>query len=223
MTSQKRKVIIFGMGDYAEQALYYLTHDSDYQVTAFTVTQDHLKDSSVFGYPLLPFEEIETLLPPDEYLFFAPMSGRKMNLFREEIYNTAKGKGYAFISYVSSKALTCQNSIGENCFILEGCNLQPFVTIGNNVIVWCQTHIGHHSKIEDAVFISSGVNICGRTTIGKHCYLSSDAIIDANVTLAEGTLVSLNTIIKRDTDPWGIYDGNPTKKRKVSSNQFAFL
>ena len=42
--------------------------------------------------------------------------------------------------------------IGENSFILEGANIQPFAEMGNDTIIWCQTHIGHHTMIGDHVY-----------------------------------------------------------------------
>ena len=63
-----------------------------------------------------------------------------MNRDRERFYTEAKSKGYSLISYVSSRAILCDNKIGKNCFIFEGANLQPFAEVGDDSIVWCQTH-----------------------------------------------------------------------------------
>lgn len=217
------EVVIFGLGDYAEQTYYYLTNDSPHTVIAFSATADRCDTKVLFGLPLIPFEDLCEHYPPEKYKVFAPMSGRAMNRLREQFYFEIKAKGYELISYVSSRALLCDNEIGDNCFILEGANIQPFAQIGSNVVIWCGTHVGHHTSIEDHTFISSNVNICGRSVIGHHSYLSSDAVIDSNVKLAEGTLVSINTAIKRNTEPWGIYTGDPAKRRKVSSKDFNFL
>ncbi len=151
------------------------------------------------------------------------MSGRKMNRDRERFYHEAKSKGYELISYVSSRAILCDNAIGDNCFILEGANLQPFAEVGNNSIIWCNTHIGHHSQIGDHVFISASVSVSGRCRIEPHCYLSAGAVIDAGVTLAEGTLAALSSVIGRDTEAWSIYTGQPARRRNVSSADFEFL
>jgi acetyltransferase-like isoleucine patch superfamily enzyme len=155
-------VVIFGIGDYAEQAHYYLSTDSPHRVVGFSVTSEWRKESRFHDLPLVPFEEIDKAFPPSEVSFFLPMSGRRMNRDRERFYKEAKSKGYSLISYVSSRAILCDNKIGENCFIFEGANLQPFAEVGDDSIVWCQTHVGHHSLIGDHVFISAGVTVSGR-------------------------------------------------------------
>jgi len=217
------RVIIFGHGDYAEQAHYYLTHDSPHEVVAFSVTADTQKSDSVFGLPVVAFEEARERYPPGDFSFFVPMSGRSINRLRERFYNEAKAMGYPLVSYVSSKATICHNAIGENCFILEQANIQPFTAIGNNVMIWCNTHIGHHSTIGDHCWIGSNVTVSGHCDIDHHCYLSSKALIEAQIKLAPGTLAGLASVVMRDTEEWSIYTGNPAKKRKVDSRKFEFL
>ena len=70
-----------------------------------------------------------------------------MNQDRERFYSEAKSKGYKLISYVSSRAMLCDNKIGENCFILGGVTLQPFVEIGNNGARTLQVPHGRRSIV----------------------------------------------------------------------------
>ncbi len=88
------KVIIFGVLDTAELAHYYLEHDSEHEVVAFSVNREYIQEESFRGLPLVAFEDVETIFPPAEYSFFAPMTGRNMNRNREAIYNEVKAKGY---------------------------------------------------------------------------------------------------------------------------------
>src|SRR5690606_18584280 len=113
------KVIIFGLLDTAELAHYYLENDSEHEVVAFTVNRKYLNVNEFKGLPVIAFEEIKTFYSPQEYHLFAPMTAKKMNKLREQIYIEGKEKGYSFITYISSKATICDNEIGENCFILE--------------------------------------------------------------------------------------------------------
>ena len=83
----KNKVIIFGTLDLAELAHYYLTNDREYEVVAFTVNKEYIKNGkfkprgSEITYDVVPFENLEELYPTNEYLFFAPLSGAKMNKY----------------------------------------------------------------------------------------------------------------------------------------------
>jgi sugar O-acyltransferase (sialic acid O-acetyltransferase NeuD family) len=215
-----KRVVIFGVRDFAQLAHYYLTSDSDYEVVAFTVSKDFLNANEYLGIPVVPFDNIEDHFPTTEFLLFAPMSANKMNTLRELVYQTGKQKGYSFISYVSSRASVLCNEIGDNCFILEDNTIQPFTKIGNNVILWSGNHIGHHGVIEDNVFFSSHVVLSGHCTVGRNSFLGVNAAVRNNITIGEGTFVAMATCVTEDTEPWSVYVGNPARKLDVRSIDF---
>lgn len=213
----KNKVVIFGNRDTAELAHYYLTNDSNYEVVAFTVNQEYLTENTFLGLPIVPFENLESIYPPSEYLFFAPMTGVKMNTIRKNIYEEGKKKGYEYISYVSSKATVCGNQIGENCFILEDNTLQPFTSIGNNVVMWSGNHIGHHGKIEDHVFFTSHIVLSGHCHVKERAWFGVNATIRDYTTIGEGSLIAMGSLITKNTDDNGFYMGSPAKKQEKSA------
>jgi sugar O-acyltransferase (sialic acid O-acetyltransferase NeuD family) len=217
------KVIIFGIKDFAQLAKYYLENDSEHTVEAFSINQDYIPNVNKFeGLPIVPFEEIEGIYSSEEYKFFAPMSPRGINSLREKIYNDIKAKGYQCISYVSSKASRFNNIIGENCFILEDNTLQPFTNIGNNVVMWSGNHIGHHSTIGDHVFFTSHVVLSGHCEVQARSFFGVNSTIRDGIKIGEGTLVGMGACIVKDTDPWGVYMGNPAKKLEKSSKEIQF-
>lgn len=207
------KVIIFGLLDTAELAHYYLENDSEHEVVAFTVSKEYIDKNEFKGLPVVPFEDIETIYPPDQYHLFAPMTAKQMNQLREKIYLEGKSKGYKYISYISSKATVFDNEIGENCFILEDNTIQPFTKIGNNVVLWSGNHIGHHGEIKDHVFFTSHVVMSGHCIIESYCFFGVNATIRDYTHLAKGTLLAMGaSLTKQKTDEWGVYVGNPAKK-----------
>jgi sugar O-acyltransferase (sialic acid O-acetyltransferase NeuD family) len=217
-------VVIFGVKDFASLAHFYLRHDSPHRVVAFTVHRAFLPEPREFeGLPVAPFEELETQFPPDRVSAFAPMSHRKMNRVRREIFEAFASRGYPLISYVSSRATTFpQGQIGKNCFVLEDNTIQPFATIGDNVVVWSGNHIGHHSVVRDHAFITSHVVISGHCDIGPHSFLGVNATLKDQVTLGEGTLVGMSAIITKNTEPWSLYKADQTRASKVSSADIDF-
>ena len=217
-------VVIFGVQDFASLAHFYLRHDSPHTAVAFTVHRAYLPESRTFeGLPVVPFEELESHYPPDRACAFAPMSHRRMNRLRQEIFGAFKSRGYELISYVSSRA-TCfpGTPIGQNCFVLEDNTIQPFTTIGDNVVLWSGNHLGHHSVIRDHAFVTSHVVISGHCDIGPNSFLGVNATFKDQVKLAEGTLVGMGAIIGKDTEPWSLYKADATRASKVSSADLDF-
>lgn len=217
-------VVIFGVKDFASLAHFYLRHDSAHRVVAFTVHREFMPTEEEFeGLPVVPLEELGERFPPDRVSAFAPMSHRKMNRLREGIYNELKGRGYQLISYVSSRATTFpEGRIGDNCFILEDNTIQPFATIGDNVVIWSGNHIGHHSVVESHTFITSHVVISGHCRIGAYSFLGVNATLKDQITLGEGTLIGMGANITKDTEPWSLYKADATRASKISSADIDF-
>lgn len=211
------KVIIFGLNDFAELAHFYLQNDSEHEVVAFCVNKNFLPENKTFkGLPIFEFENLEENYSPKEFKFFSPMAPSDMNITRKNVYDLAKKKGFEFITYISSKATILTDKIGENCFILEDNTIQPFVEIGNNVILWSGNHIGHHSKIEDHVMFTSHVVLSGHCTVEKYAVLGVNSTIRDGITISEGTFVGMGATITKNTESWMTYVGSPAKAIKPS-------
>jgi sugar O-acyltransferase (sialic acid O-acetyltransferase NeuD family) len=218
------RVIIFGVQDFAQLAKFYLENDSEHEVVAFSVHQQYLPEDEKFeGLQVIAFENVEKSYPPAEFKFFAPMSPSRMNRLRESVYQQIKNKGYELISYVSSKATVFEGvSIGDNCFILEDNTIQPFTTIGNNVVLWSGNHIGHHSVIKDHVSFTSHVVLSGHCVVEPFAFFGVNATIRDRVHIAEGSFIAMAAAVTRDTQPWGVYKGNPAMKGETLSNELDF-
>jgi len=198
-------VIIFGTGDCARLAKFYLEHDSLYKPVAFTVDEKYISENELDGIPVIPFEKIS--FDNASTLFFAPLYDNKLRKIKSQ---EIKDKGFKLISYVSSKSV-CYGEIGENCFIMENNTIQPFVKIGNNVILWSGNHIGHHSCVKDNVFISSHVVVSGHCVINEFCWLGVNSSLREKTILAENTFVAMSAAICKDTESNKVYLGIPAK------------
>jgi sugar O-acyltransferase (sialic acid O-acetyltransferase NeuD family) len=214
------RVVVFGVGQWAQLAHFYLTHDSPHEVVAFTVDRKYLDRDSFQGLPVLAFEDLEKQYPPDAAHIFIPLSFKKMNRVRADRYHDAKQRGFKFVSYVSSKATTWPGfTCGENCFILEDNTIQPFVEVGNNVVMWSGNHVGHHTTIKDHVMITSHVVISGCCTIGENCFLGVNSAVRDEVVVARETLVGMGVTITADTKEFEVYRTPAIEPERVRSNQ----
>jgi len=218
------RVIIFGVRDFASLAHYYLRNDSEHEVVAFTAHREFMPAETTFeGLPVVPFEELHDRFPPGDCSAFAPLSHKGMNAARESVYGQFKSRGYPLINYISSHATVLNdNAIGDNCFILEDNTIQPFVTIGSNVVLWSGNHIGHHSHIKDHVFLTSHVVLSGHCVVEPYCFLGVNATIRDRVRLGEGTLVGMGAVVMRDTEPWSVYKAEGSRAAKISSKDLDF-
>lgn len=204
---KNKKAIVFGTNGQAEVVAYLLNKDSEYEVVAFCCSAKYREVDHVFGKPLLDFEGIENKYPTSEYEMFVSLSYSDHNKLRERFYNEAKKKGYTLLSYISSNTTNYASNIGDNTFIFEDNTIQPFVNIGNNVILWSGNHIGHHSIVEDNCFISSHVVISGYCKIGANSFIGVNSTLRDGISIGKHNILGAGCLIVKSTEKNKVFIG----------------
>jgi sugar O-acyltransferase (sialic acid O-acetyltransferase NeuD family) len=194
-----RDLLLIGDSAFAEIAYEYFTHDSEYRVVGFAVEREFLRRDSLFGLPVIAFEDAPQRFPPADHSFFAALVYTQRNRLRARLYREAKALGYRPASYVSSRAFVWRNAtVGEHCFIFENNVVQPFVTIGDNCVLWSGNHIGHHSQVGSDCFISSHVVVSGFCSVGSSCFLGVNSTVSNNLTIGDDCIVGAGANVTAD-------------------------
>jgi len=218
--NKNKKLVIVGAGELARIAYEYFTYDSTYEVAGFAVESEYLNETTLYEKPVVAFEEINEHFPPNSFDAFVAIPASQLNRLRTRLYKAVKAKGYQCATYISSHAFVWRNAeIGENCFIFEDNTIQPFVKIGNNVILWSGNHIGHQTVIEDNCFLSSHVVVSGYCKIGESCFLGVNSTINDNVTIPRDCIIASGALVSKSLrEPEKIYYGAPVKEMPKKSS-----
>ena len=215
---KNKKIIIFGDSAFAEIAYEYFTHDSDYEVVAFTVSKEYLKEERKFDLPVIAFEEIEKPFPPKDNHMHIALVYNSLNRVRAKFYSEAKQKGYLLANYISSKAFVWHNvELGDNCFVFEDNTIQPFVKMGSNNVFWSGNHVGHHSVIGSHNFISSHVVISGFCEIGDSNFMGVNATMGNNLKIGNDCLIGSFVHIVKNIPDGALIKGTPDKPDEVNT------
>lgn len=215
-----QQIVVFGTGEIAELADFYFTHDFDFEVRGFTVDEAYMEGAEFRGRPVVPFERVRDLFPPEKYGLFVAVSYSKINDLRATKVAVARTAGYQLVSYVSSRATVFPNlEIKENCFILEDNTIQPFARIGANVTLWSGNHIGHHSVIEDDVFIASHVVVSGGVKIGQGSFIGVNATLRDHVTIGKKCVIGAGALVLDDQPDFSVVAPRGTERSAVPSTR----
>jgi sugar O-acyltransferase (sialic acid O-acetyltransferase NeuD family) len=215
-----KEIVIFGTGEIAELADYYFSHDSKFKVAGFTVDEAYLKDTEFRGRPVVPFERVAESFPQQKYGLFVAVSYSKVNDLRAAKVAVARALGYQLVSYASSRATVFPElQIKENCFILEDNTIQPFAQIGANVTLWSGNHIGHHSVIEDDVFIASHVVVSGGVRIGQGSFIGVNVTLRDHVTIGKKCVIGAGALVLEDQPDFSVIAPRGTERSPVPSTR----
>lgn len=195
----KKKLIIFGTGQIAEEVFNYFEKDTDYKVEAFTVDDVFLKKKNFLNRPVVPFSKVERKYSPKFYDMFVAIGYTDLNQLRYKKYIESKKKGFNLASYVSSKAsIIGGQKIRENCMILENTTIQTTAKIGNNVFIWSNNLIGHHVQLKNNTYIAGNCVIAGSSVLGEFSFMGVNSTIAHGVRIGKNCFIGANTYINKN-------------------------
>jgi len=217
-------VVIFGVGLTARMAAYVLAHDSPHRPVAFTVHERFVTKAEFAGLPVRRFEDLERAHPPERFALLAPLGWTRMGELRAGVLREGKRKGYRLITYVSSRAMTWPGFVaGENCMVYDGVIVEPFARIGENCIIRAGATLSHDVELGDHCFVAPRASIGGRVEIGANCVIGANSTISSGVRIAPRCFIAAGAVVTADTQPDGIYRGNPARRSPVTVDRFGKL
>ena len=208
------KVVVFGIGKLAEYVCYALKHDTDFQVSALCIEKEFMPDVRTrWGFHIEDFALLNERYPTDEYKLFIAVGN---NDVREKIYNEAKDRGYSFISYLSSRAVTWDDLVyGDNVLVLEGSIIQPFVSIGNNSFLF-GPKIGHHCVIGNNTLLSA-CYLGGNAKIGDNTFLGLNSTVNQNIEVGQSNIIGVGSNVCSNTGDFEVFTNKGTVKRNLTA------
>ena len=128
------------------------------------------------------------------------------------LFGAKFGKGLVIKNNVIIKS-PWNLTIGDDCWLGENCwidNLDK-VTIGNNVCISQGALLitGNHDYTKvDFPYRNAPI------VIEDGAWIGAKAVVAPGVRIASHSILSLGTVMTKDTEPYGIYQGNPGVKIK---------
>ncbi|WP_310993556.1 hypothetical protein [Aequorivita marina] len=216
------KVVIYGTGHHAEVIAYEMKAYNLHDVVAFTVKEEYLDKTELNGLPVVPYEELKEVYPPDQFKMFIAIGPQHVNRSRENMFNDAKKRGYSLVNCICPTPYKSEDLIvGENVYLDYASQISRFVEIGNNVII-IASQIGHHCKINDNAFVSGSI-MAGNINLEKNVFIGLGSTIGPNITLGKHTVVGLGCVISKNTAPASVYSNQSTRKQTFDSSRLKLL
>lgn len=130
----------------------------------------------------------------------------------------------ALTTYFQSPKYVCKDLIsGEYSHFSYGCYIGKHVTVGKYVLCGpeCVIGMGNHSFDKPGKpVIFSGQPIIKQTVIEDDVWIGQRVMIKSGVTVGEGAIVAMGSVVTKDVKPYTIVGGIPAKFLK---NRFSNL
>ena len=135
----------------------------------------------------------------------------------EKLYNECKSAGMTVGTYISTNALCYSDGIGEGSLIWPNVYIGPDVVIGICNIIKASCEVAHNNVIGNFNYIAGSVVMGGRASISNYCFIGLNSTIKSGITLADFTLLGMGGNMLKESEPYGVYIGNPARISKKKS------
>jgi len=108
-----KKIILIGNSITAEILYKYLELDERYEVVAFAVEKEFIKEDRLFSKNILSIEELKKNFTPADYSVIMAIGYNELNKTRERLFFALQGIGYKIETYIHPEA-----KIFNNCDIV---------------------------------------------------------------------------------------------------------
>ena len=215
----KKSLIIFGAGKIAEAVSYFFNRDSEYEIKAYIVDDLYAKVDTFLDKPVFILSQVEEKFPATECSVFVAVGYQGINQLRTTKYEYFKAAGYSFASYVSPNVVG-DFTFGENTILMDYAMIQPRVSFGNNVFVWGGSMIGHHTVIDDHVWLTGGCLVGGGAHIGEGSFIGLGAMIGQEVAVGTKCMMGAATLTIKSVGDKVVIIATPTEPHRLNSDQF---
>lgn len=161
-------------------------------INRFVVHKEFVKEGDI---------PLEHALPSVVLMGMGPSD---LNKNRERVFHELEARDFLVDGWVSPHSLVDGSRL-RSCVIFEHVNVQPFCRLGHNVVIWSQSHIGHHSQIGSHTFVTSHVCIAGGVEIGERCFIGCGAIINDHITIGDDVIVQAGSVVDRDVPSGSVW------------------
>ncbi len=205
------KVVIYGTGPTALVFYHEVLTNGGMEIVAFCCAEKDISEDNYCEKPLVPFENIISKFPPDEYEML-PMFGHKRMRDRLEAHNAVKNLGYRIPNYISSKANVEDGVVwGEGNVVYSFSHIGFGCTFGNGNIIRQQVYVGHQGKIGSFNIIAPAVTIGGKCIINDLSFIGLNATIATYAELGTECLIGAGSLVTKYAEPYSVSFGSPAK------------
>ena len=206
-----KRVIVYGAGGYGETFYHEARQFGAIEIVAFTVDRAYMDSTEFCGLPVVPFEEVKRVYPPETYEMMVLTSPRRIRT-RKEMYDKAKGLGYRLANYVSPRAIVEAGvQMGDNNVIFSDAFIGHHTILGNDNIIRQKVYLGHQSEMKDHNIIVAGCTLGGCSRIGSLSFFGLGMVGRDKVRYGDEVFVGLGSVVTKDVEDYATVIGCPAK------------
>ncbi len=215
-----KKIVLIGNAASAELMYAYLKSDTRYEVLAFSVHREYIKEPMLFGKPVVALESLAESFSSSEVSLLMAVGYGDLNRNRQKLYETVKGIGYTIETYIHPDAKVYTESVGEGSIIMPNAFVDVFCEIGVNAVIWGNCSVAHHAKVGNHCWLATGCVISGSAELGDNSFVGVGVTIVNQVKVGSHNIIGAGSLIFKDTGNYEVYISRQTEKFRLNAEDY---
>lgn len=217
-------IILFGCGKIADVAISMLQCLPQYCLTGFTCEQTYLPGSQHYDLPVYPFEQLPQHCPPQTVKLFIAIGYQDLNQQRQRIFSRVKQLGYTCVNLLHPTAVIAADvQLGENILVCEHASVQAGVRLEDNVMLWPNVTVGHHSHMHAHSWLAAGVTIAGSSDLGQKCFCGVNSTVGHNIQIGAHSILGAGSVVTKSAADNSVFIQADTAQYRLDSQHFLQL
>jgi acetyltransferase EpsM len=210
---ERRKLLILGTHEFAEEVVDIVVEGGDYEVTGFVENLDRTRcELTIAGLPVYWIDDINAMA--ETHAAVCAIGTTKRFRYTAEVEQL----GFQFVTVKHPSAQIFPSAqVGPGCIINAGVIAAAHVVLGSHVILNRGVMIGHHTQLGSHVTVNPGVNIAGRVEIGDQTYIGMSATILNDLRIGRETTIGAGSVVTRDVPANVLVLGYPASIAKQNT------
>lgn len=212
--AKRNGIIIYGIGPISKTIFYSSRKNGQFEVSGFTADCQYITSNTFCGKPVISFERVELVYPPDQFDMLVVNVGHVAGaISRKVMFQKALKKGYNFINYIDGKADVTEDVVmGQNNIIMSNTHIGPTGIMGDNNFIRENIYLAHDFNIGSHNFLAGGCNFGGTCVIGDLNFIGIATTVINNIEIQDGNFLGAGSLVVKDIGSRGLYMGHPAKR-----------
>ncbi|OYN87981.1 NeuD/PglB/VioB family sugar acetyltransferase [Parenemella sanctibonifatiensis] len=135
------------------------------------------------------------------------------NQLRWSWHASVRSRGLSIPSLISPLAVISPTAkLEDGVYAHSLAHVWSHVRIATGTILHPHATVSHHCTVGRGSFLATNVNIGGSITIGEGAMFGTSSTVSTGVhSVGAQTYVGAGAVVIRDTEPFGVYVGNPAR------------
>jgi len=209
-----KRLVIVGANEFSKQIISISNNQRIYEIIGYY--DDFNEETSYNGLPIFgKLDQLKSDFEKNYFEFIFIAIGYNRLPYKESLL--LKFNGIPMGTIIHPTAFVEVDSIIE-----EGVLIYPFAYIGPRVhlkkcvVINVYSYLPHDNIVEECTFLSGGINVGGKVSIGKRCFVGIGVTTNDSLTIGDDIFLGSNTLVLKSLIEKGTYVGSPARKIKDS-------